>query len=117
MTMRLIDLLSLPDVAAVLDRFPRRIQPGPGLEANFPNPELLSWLTFLNNAVDVDEVHAGADANGVSLEAKLSGTMAAGSFPEGFPFYFGTMPDVEFRIQDTPADKPARLFARTTDAA
>jgi hypothetical protein len=112
MSMRLIDLFSLPDVAALLAGFPRRIQPGPGLEANFGEPELLTWLGFLNGAVAVNDVRAGSGEDGVSVEARLSGTMAAGSFPEGFPFFFGSMPDVAFRIQDMPADKPARLFAR-----
>ena len=63
------------------------------------DPDLDTWLGALNNGAIVTDTRTGANADRVSVEAKLQFDNALAAFPEGFPFVISSMPDVEFRIQ------------------
>ena len=62
------------------------------------------WLAALNASVRVHDVRTGADADRVALQAQLTVDPTAGflSYPAGWPFVIGSMPDVEFRVQPYP---------------
>lgn len=111
----LFDLFGEPDIGRVVARWPQLIQPTTGLIGNWPPPGFETWLAALNNNVLVTDVRTGAADDRVGVEAKLVMTQVS-AYPEGFPFVFSSMPDVEFRLQyATPTENQMHLFASVSD--
>jgi hypothetical protein len=111
----LFDLFGGASLAAVATRWPRSIQPVTGYIANWP-PPLEPWLANLNDGVLIRDVRTAADSDRVSVEARLRMDLTLAARPSGFPFVLGSMPDVEFRIQDMPSPTDyVHLFASLTD--
>src|SRR6185503_20169777 len=93
----LFDLFGEPAIAGVVARWPQVVRPITGLIANWPPPDFSTWLAALNNAVAVSDVRTGATGDRVGVEARLSMAQIT-AYPEGLPFVFASMPDIEFRL-------------------
>lgn len=75
-----------------------------------PAPDPTGWLSALNAAVTVDDIHTGTGGDRVSLRARLRMPVPALS-GAGWPFVLADLPDVEFRIQAVDgADRYVELF-------
>jgi hypothetical protein len=86
---------------------------GPGSS----DPDLRTWLAALNNSAIVTDVRTGADADRVSVEAKLQFDNGLAGFPAGFPLVLSSMPDVEFRVQTiTDPGKFFQLFVSVAES-
>ena len=111
---RLFDLFGEPPASAA-EAWTRRVQPVTGFVASDDPLSIETWLAALNNVVGVTEVRTGADGDRVAVEAKLFMPGSA-AFPDGFPFVFASMPDIEFRIRpDTLHQNDIQLFMSMSD--
>src|SRR5437867_3562117 len=111
----LFDLFGEPAISGVVARWPQFVRPITGLIANWPPPDFSTWLAALNNDIAVSEVRTGAAGDRVGVEAKLAMNLIA-PYPDGFPFVFASMPDVEFRfVHATPQQNQMHLFASMSD--
>jgi hypothetical protein len=87
---------------------------GPGSS----DPDLSTWLAALNNGTQIKNSRVGAGADRVSIEAQLTFDNAQATYvgvPDGFPFVFASMPDVEFRIRTVIGPKFIQLFASVSE--
>lgn len=82
------------------------------------DPDLSVWLAALNNGTEIQNSRFGAGAGRVSVEAQLTFDNAQATYagkPNGFPFVFASMPDVEFRIQTVISPKVIQLIASVSE--
>jgi hypothetical protein len=82
------------------------------------DPDLSVWLAALNSGTQIKNSRVGAGSDRVSVAAELTFDNAQATYagkPDGFPFVFASMPDVEFRIQTVNSPKTIQLFAAVSE--
>ena len=111
---RLFDLFGEPPASAA-EVWTQRIQPVTGVNFSNDPTSITTWLAALNNVVGVTDVRTGADGDRVAVEAKLF-MPGSPAYPDGFPFVFASMPDIELRIRpDTLHQNDIQLFLSMSD--
>lgn len=89
---------------------------GPEIGVDPTDAEYATWLTAFNEGVRLSEVRPASGGGRIAVEAKIAIHNGSTPYPEGLPFVFAAMPDIEFRLQSVPMTTPARLYVAQEDA-
>jgi hypothetical protein len=111
--LKFFDILGVGDAAEAAAIWPgSRVRPATGELLNVDLNDFQNFMDYLQNSLEFRSVRPGAFSDRVGLSAEV---IIKNSGKSIYPFVLSQMPDVAFYLQDTVADKPARVYVTQAD--